>query len=533
MKKIFIAIIAICALCLVGSCNQELLDTTPTTAVSGDFMLGDTDGGYMALNGTLRFLWRWGQTTTGNYHQCFGIQSYALMGDLMGEDMVMAAQGNGWFWFDYNYNVKSRYTLSTWRPYDAWNYYYTIISQVNYILAAQETMEGASADVEYIMGNAYALRAYSYHYLAMTFARSYIGHEDRLCVPVYTEPSSAGTEGKPRSTNREVYAQAMSDIDKAVALLAGKAQKHCSHIDEYVANGIKARIALCMGDYNTANAAAAIAVKGGSIDFDKNFQYNDATQASVLWGAEVITAQGTTNPQFLAHMDIDFAGYGARARKCCSTELYDQIADNDLRKEAWWTYEVLADGTTYGYQQWKFQFANKAGKGCGSVDDPYTGADHIFMRAPEMQLIMAECEARLGNEAQAKVLLNELMATRQPGYDCSAKSGLQLGALTTDKTGSLLEEIILQRRIELWGEYGRIYDIKRLRQGFERTLEMGHPQASLNVIATNDCHLYDPESFDWVLTIPQQEMDANPYMVQNPIGSYAEGNYGDDPSLNR
>lgn len=533
MKKIFIAIIAICALCLVGSCNQELLDTTPTTAVSGDFMLGDTDGGYMALNGTLRFLWRWGQTTTGNYHQCFGIQSYALMGDLMGEDMVMAAQGNGWFWFDYNYNVKSRYTLSTWRPYDAWNYYYTIISQVNYILAAQETMEGASADVEYIMGNAYALRAYSYHYLAMTFARSYIGHEDRLCVPVYTEPSSAGTEGKPRSTNREVYAQAMSDIDKAVALLAGKAQKHCSHIDEYVANGIKARIALYMGDYNTANAAAAIAVKGGSIDFDKNFQYNDATQASVLWGAEVITAQGTTNPQFLAHMDIDFAGYGARARKCCSTELYDQIADNDLRKEAWWTYEVLADGTTYGYQQWKFQFANKAGKGCGSVDDPYTGADHIFMRAPEMQLIMAECEARLGNEAQAKVLLNELMATRQPGYDCSAKSGLQLGALTTDKTGSLLEEIILQRRIELWGEYGRIYDIKRLRQGFERTLAMGHPQASLNVIATNDCHLYDPESFDWVLTIPQQEMDANPYMVQNPIGSYAEGNYGDDPSLNR
>ncbi len=63
--------------------------------------------------------------------------------------------------------------------------------------------------------------------------------------------------------------------------------------------------------------------------------------------------------------------------------------------------------------------------------------------------------------------------------------------------------------------------------------QAGHAQASLNVLATNDCHLYDPESFDWVLTIPQQEMDANPYMVQNPIGSYAEGKYVDDPSLNR
>lgn len=532
MKKIFV-LFAFCVLGLSSSCNQELLDTNPTTAVSGDFMLENTDGGYMALDGTLRFVWRWGQTTTSNYHQCFGIQSYALMGDLMGEDMVMAAQGSGWFWFDYNYNVKSRYNASTWRSYDAWNYYYTIISQVNYILAASETMEGPSADVDYIMGNAYALRAYAYHYLALTFARSYIGHEDRLSVPIYTEPSAAGTEGKPRATNREVYAQAISDINNAVTLLAGKAQKHCSHIDEYVANGIKARIALCMGDYKTANDAAAIAVKGGSIAFDKNFRYNDATHECVLWGAEVITAQGTTNPQFLAHMDIDFGGYGKTARKCCSTELYGQIADNDARKTSWWNYEVLADGKTYGYQQWKFQFANKASQGCGSVDDPYTGADHIFMRAAEMQLIMAECQARLNNEAQAKTLLNEFMKTRQPGYDCSGKSGLNLGKLTTDKTGSLLEEIILQRRIELWGEYGRIYDIKRLRQGFKRTTDMGHPQASLNVIATNNCHLDDPESFDWVLTIPKQEIDANPHMVQNPLGSYATEGYGDDPALNK
>jgi hypothetical protein len=65
-------------------------------------------------------------------------------------------------------------------------------------------MVGSEADVKYIMGNAYALRAYAYHYLAMTFARSYIGHEDRLCVPLFTEPTVAGTEGKPRSTNREV-----------------------------------------------------------------------------------------------------------------------------------------------------------------------------------------------------------------------------------------------------------------------------------------------------------------------------------------
>ena len=94
-------------------------------------------------------------------------------------------------------------------------------------------------------------------------------------------------------------------------------------------------------------------------------------------------------------------------------------------------------------------------------------------------------------------------------------------------TGSLLEEILLQRRIELWGEFGRIYDIKRLRQGFVRTAEMGHPAAAL----LPSLKLSDPESFDWVLTIPQAEIDANPYIVQNPVGSVAADGQGDDPAL--
>lgn len=519
MKKILLLAIA-AVMALATSCNDGKLNTNPTDKVSGEFMLENTNGGMMALNGTIRFLWQWGVTTTGNYHQCFGIQSYALMGDLMGEDMVMDNQGNGWFWYDYLYDVKDAYTSGSWRPYDCWNYYYTLISQVNYIIAAQETMEGPSADVDYIMGNAYALRAYSYLYLAMTYARSYIGHEDRLCVPIYTEPSSAGTEGKPRSTNEQVYTQAMNDINTAIQLLGkGQAQQHCSHIDIHVAQGIKARIALNMGKYEEAYAAALEAIKGAELTDEVLDGFNDATADDVLWGAEIIRDQGTTNPQFLAHMDIEFDGYGRDARKACSAWLYDQIPANDIRKD-WWEYMALADGKTMGYQQRKFHFANAA--------DPYVGADHIFMRVPEMYLTAAEAACRIaGKEGEAKALLNEFMSYRRPGYDCSNLTGTALGTLTTDKTGSLLEEILLQRRIELWGEYGRVYDIKRLRQGFVRTKDMGHPVAGL--LNNRDCA--NPESFDWVMTIPQKEIDANPSIVQNPIGSAPEGNTGDDPAL--
>lgn len=519
MKKIFYALMALATLSFTA-CNKELLNTNPTDRVSGDTVFTDTEGGLMALNGLFRAFWQWGWTTTANYHQCIGPQGYNLMADLMGEDMVQASAGNGWFWYDYNYNVKSRYTQSSWRSYDCWNYYYTLISNCNYIIDAAAQMEGATDDVNYIVGNAYALRAWSYFYCAMTFARSYIGHEDRLSIPIYTEPTFAGTAGKPRSTNREVFAQAISDINQAITLIGSQPKQHVSHIDQYVANGIKARIALYMGDYQSAHDAAKAALAGGATyAYDPAFKYNDASDKSVLWGAEIISTQGTTNPQFLAHMDIAFGGYGAASRKCASAWLIDRMGDNDKRAADWWSYEVLADGKTKGYQQYKFLFKD--------ASDPQTGADHIFMRAPEMQLIVAETACRLGNEVEAQDALNALMSTRDADYDCSFLSGSALGALTTDETGSLLEEIILQRRIELWGEYGRVYDIKRLRQGFVRTVAMGHPASAL----LTALHVDDPESFDWVLTIPEAELQANDYMVQNPVGSYATETEGDDPSL--
>lgn len=62
------------------------------------------------------------------------------MADLMGEDMVMSDRGSGWFWFDYLYNVKSRWNSTAWRSYDTWNYYYTIISNANYIINGKEGM---------------------------------------------------------------------------------------------------------------------------------------------------------------------------------------------------------------------------------------------------------------------------------------------------------------------------------------------------------------------------------------------------------
>ncbi|MDO4164611.1 MAG: RagB/SusD family nutrient uptake outer membrane protein [Bacteroides sp.] len=511
MKKIFNYIFAGLLGCSVlSSCSEDSLETIPTDSMSGSGLLSTATSALVPLNGIYRSMYTAGWSTTGNTHQCFGISAYNIMADVMGEDMIMSAAGSGWFWYDCLYNVKSRYTSGAWRSYDLWNAYYTWISNANYILAAETTMGGSTTDVNYVIGQAYAIRAYSYFMLAQSFARTYSGHESDPCCPIYTEPTVAGTEGKARSTVAEVYAQITSDIAKAVELLNGTTQAHKSHISHAVALGIQARIALVMEDWSTAQTAAhaAIEASGCAITSVSAFTgLNDADAANVMWGAEIISDQAGMYASLFTHMEVEAGYYGARALKQINKNLYAKMSATDERL-AWWDPSYSGNGNG-GYQQEKFKFADM---------QTWTG-DYIWMRIEEMYLIAAEAECRLGNETSAKADLMELMAVRDPNYTCT-KTGTSLGELTSDETGSLLEEILIQRRIELWGEAGRIYDIRRLKQGFRRTTAMGWPTSALLANRPTD----DPECYMWVLTIPQAEFDGNVNMNsatdQNPTGDY-------------
>ena len=93
---------------------------------------------------------------------------------------------------------------------------------------------------------------------------------------------------------------------------------------------------------------------------------------------------------------------------------------------------------------------------------------------------------------------------------------------SANETGSLLEEILIQRRIELWGEFGRMFDLKRLKQGFRRTTAQGWPSGALLENRPTE----DPEAYMNVLTIPQSEFDWNESLNfetdQNPIKDYPE-----------
>ena len=124
--------------------------------------------------------------------------------------------------------------------------------------------------------------------------------------------------------------------------------------------------------------------------------------------------------------------------------------------------------------------------------------DPVYMRAGEMYLIEAEAKARL-NDATAQDVLFTFVSNRNPAYVKSTNTGQ-----------ALVDEIILQRRMDLWGEGFRFFDLKRLNQALNRSC--ANYASSVGLIATVAA---GDNAWQWM--IPKDEFNANPNITpQNP-----------------
>ncbi len=539
--KLLRNISAILAACVLASCS-DYLETSPSTDVDKSLILSDADAIEVAMNGVYSTMYNRIDFVTANAHQCFGNMAVTLAADLMGEDMVQTAEGPGWFWRDYNYETRERYTSKIQRCYFTWTYFYQIINNVNYIISAEGSATGDAAKLQYLLAQAYAVRAYAYFMLIQSFQQTYVGHESLPGVPVYTEPTLSTSKGKGRGTVQEVYDRILADLDAAMQRYeaCGKSQSDITEMDYYAANMLKARVALVMNDWQTAAAAAAIAlskpgrsllsrseatvVKGTYDDATGAWTtgstpFNSTSSSSVIWGANIVSDQSTVYASFFSQMDAcTDVYYAAESPKCISNWLYAQIPDSDVRK-GWWNGDIGVDadswkyGANINYNQFKFQWKDQKS---------YLG-DYIFMRLEEAQLIKAEALCRLGRYDEARSAVSELGQRRDSLYSQRVMS-LTGGEQTFASTGTvatLLDEILLQRRIELWGETGRIFDILRLAKGWTRDWSVGGKKSNhTNILSKYAEYAAFPADYiECILMIPQTEIDNNPNISdedQNP-----------------
>src|SRR5690606_21151883 len=205
-----------------------------------------------------------------------------------------------------------------------------------------------------------------------------------------------------------------------------------------------------------------------------------------IWASDLTGEQyeGRQLFQFFSWMDDEGPGYSRYgAVRMAPKYLRDQIDPTDVRSR-WF----LEDG-----RQRKFGLANKSS---------YLGND-LFMRTAEMYLIEAEARYRLGDESTAVQVLTDLIASRyeNPSDYQPPTSGT-----------ALLDEILLQRKIELWGEGFGYEDVRRLNKGLNRPTGPGNFSSA---IANNNSITIPAGSPRFIYKIPQREMDNNPSMVQN------------------
>lgn len=467
----------------LASCGSDYLDTDYTHYLDAE-QAGEAAG--RNPDAFLNSMWSW-QVEYQGYHDCYGFMSCLLSKDVMSEDIAFG--GNHWFIYDYEFDNRE---YNYRRVSMEWNHYYTTIARANDIIAAYPE-GGKTVDEMGLLGQAQAMRGLSYYYLIQIF-QTYMNQNGSINreapgVPLiltqadgYNLDELAALKG--RNTVGAVLDQAGKDLENAVEnLSAGYQRKNKNYIDVQVAQGLLARYYLLTQQWSKAEDCAKAAQAGYVERTPRNYNdgFMDVTASDVMWGFDHTTETQTAFASFFSHISNLAPGYAGLdyAAKLIDARLYDKIPANDVRKTVFNGPEGDASQPTAGA---KNPYANiKFG------DDGSWTMDYIYMRSSEMILIEAEALVRQNKAGEAAAALKKLMANRISGWDAPSVT---------------LEDVLLQRRIELWGEGFSYFDLKRNNLGVDRNYPgNNHLKGYEKVVPAFDVR--------WTYQIPNQEIQEN------------------------
>ncbi|MBK1438548.1 RagB/SusD family nutrient uptake outer membrane protein [Parapedobacter sp. ISTM3] len=440
MKRLNITfIVCVWLVFLTTSCSDSFFDTAPANNLTGNEAFSSTQNIDALVNGTIRYLME-NATSQDNP----GFAAIMLTNEVMGEDAIAR---DGVYGFRDSYPFRDPYDNTTRRALFFWTLLYKVIDNANNILANTDRADGTDDEKKWLKGQAYALRAFAYLNLVQQYQFTYAKDKDAPAVPIYTEPTSPASEGKSRATVEAVYNQVFADLANAEQLLETYQRTIKNRPNLHVVKGLMARAYLATEQWELAAQKAREAREGFPIMSAQQYLegFNDASNVEWIWGHPQQADQNLGGASFFAYIDVTPpTGYRSIMPDPYFWQLFD---DQDIRKSL---FEFEGDPSHPIYRWLKYKkFINKPDR-----------AGHIpLMRASEQALIEAESEARLGHLSTALLALNELRLKRNlPELEETAFNAAQL-----------IEEILLERRRELWGEGFRLTDILRLQRAVDRS----------------------------------------------------------------
>ncbi|MFK8302382.1 RagB/SusD family nutrient uptake outer membrane protein [Capnocytophaga stomatis] len=515
--------IAYLAVVMASGCSEDFLETAPSNAISEKIAENTTQGLNAILEGIHNMMYMY------NFGQRFAYGQAAMNAqlDIMGDDMINTL--SGYHMQQYRFTGSRDISSDNGINYKAWDYYYTVILHTNKILGnVDKTPDLTPSDKATILGEAHAFRAWAYHNLVQLFAKRYEKGEANNHLGVIIRTPDKLEEPLPRSTVAEVYNYIDSDMAAALSNLKNAPDKKRKNAIRYsTACGIAARIALTKSDWENAEKYADIAMAESGASLQKGMNlvsgFNNLNDTEWMWAYTQSVDQILGYGGFFSSYSYNFDdGWNDALRFSVNRDIYDLMGEKDVRRK-WWVCldrddEIPADAFSIYFKggtskpNWEttgqsIKFKSRAAKD--------SRGDIFLMRLAEMYYIKAEAQARQGKYNEAQTTLNTIMVTRDVEYN------------TTVTGEKLIEEIMRNKRIDLWMEGQRFFDMKRLKEVHNRLNSKNIQQyltgaRKQTAISRNSGNIVEnvptsPDSKYWQFLIPYAELKGNPLIEQNEL----------------
>jgi tetratricopeptide (TPR) repeat protein len=343
-----------------------------------------------------------------------------------------------------------------------WSDAYQVINTANNILTAVNVVK--AADRDRVEGEALFLRGLMYFDLVRFFAEQYkFGTANtQLGVPLVLTPThgidAASFVG--RNTVDEIYSQVITDLTAAASKLPEDNDVYAS---SGAANALLARVYLQKGDYANARDAANAVISSGMYSLQAN--YADVFNNDNNTSEDIFATQITPQDRFSSMTEFfSIPQYGGRDGDI-------DILDGHL------------DLYPAGDQRKDLFFIGNAAYRCGKWNNQYGVVNLI--RLAEMYLIRAECNIRLTTTVGASPLADY--------NEVHTRAGLTAAATVT------LNDVLMERRLELAFEGFKIHDVRRLHESFGG---------------------YNWDDPRLIFPIPERELEANPALKSEQNTGY-------------
>ncbi|WP_189702612.1 RagB/SusD family nutrient uptake outer membrane protein [Subsaximicrobium wynnwilliamsii] len=460
---------------------SDFLEIEPDVQVSIEEQLSTKAGVLEAYSGIYKDI----ETLTSS--------NYALYGEVLGGNIAFTpasstGQVSVFSQIETTYNFEAtQFTV------DFESYYlacYEIINQSNLLLERSDGFTFFDSEgLNQLKAELLTIRAFAHYQVSLLFAQNYnfTPNASHLGVVYNTETLTAGEDFPARKTMAETYSLIKTDLNDALnlhgntQLLSGPS---FSYFNVLTTKALYARVALQMNDWDTARSFADDIIDNSGIALMSSETYVQEWEQEVAPVSEVIlefTAPRNSDGSVSSSVSEFFSSNQNSniAKNSASGDLIDLYTDDDIRRSMFIQQDIntnvngVITPKTYYFTK---KFQNDAGT--------------TVIRLSELYLIRAEANARLGSLEQA---LNDLNTVR---------TRANLEAITN--TSNLLQEIFIERRLELAFENMLFFDILRYKKDVFRDQDC----------ISNLCDVAYPSPF-FIQPIPFFSISLNQNIQQN------------------